>query len=82
MIGDIMFYGDKNQVRNSLHLLQRKVCEYDMMMRGTPPSFCDCKYGYNSTRRSEQTCCPELRTVVELLDKMTQKEYNTILERE
>jgi hypothetical protein len=77
-----MFYGDKTQVKYSLHLLQRRVCEYDGMLRESPPKFCDCKYGYDSTGRAEQTCCPELRTVVELLGKMTEEEYNDILKRE
>ena len=78
-----MFYGKRIQVRNALHLLQRKVCGYDGLFRENPPPFCDCKYGWDNTQKpySETTCCPELRTVVELLDKMTEKEYNKILSR-
>ena len=79
-----MFYHSKNETRNVLHLLQRKACGYDGLFRENPPPFCDCKYGWdnNSNAYSEQTGCPELRTVVELLDKMTEKEYNKILKRE
>jgi len=79
-----MFYGEKEQVENSLRLLQRKVCCYDGLLFPTPPPFCDCKYGYDPKAKlglSEQTCCPELRTVIELLDKMTEQEYNDILSR-
>jgi hypothetical protein len=80
-----MFYGFKNEVREALHLMQRKVCGYDGLFVTVEPSFCDCKYGYSPTtkmRDSEATGCPELRTVVDLLDKMTEEEYNNILLRE
>ena len=77
-----MIYGDKFQVREVVRLMQRKVCCYDGLFRETPPRFCDCKYGWtNESRTGEQTGCPELRTVVELLGKMTEAEYNKILER-
>lgn len=79
-----MFYGDKQLVRNSLHLIQREVCCYDGNFSENPPATCDCKYGYSLDllkSDSEKTGCPELRTVVELLDRMTEEEYNTILSR-
>lgn len=79
-----MFYGEKSEVRNALHLLQREACVYDGNFHKDPPDFCDCKYGYAGNLlkgNSEMSGCPELRTVVELLDKMTEEEYTTILER-
>jgi hypothetical protein len=79
-----MFYGDKKLVTKSLHLMQRNVCCYDMgHMSDDQATFCDCKYGYNPKEKwGEQTGCPELRTVVELLNKMTEEEYTEILNRE
>ncbi len=79
-----MFYGEKGEVRNALHLLQREVCVYDVNFHKDPPKICDCKYGYAHNLlkgNSEISGCPELRTVVELLDKMTEEEYNAILSR-
>jgi hypothetical protein len=78
-----MFYGNKDECRNALHIMQRKVCEYDGFRKGNPPSFCDCKYGYNENSRSgdEQSGCPELRTIIDLLDAMTEEEYCSILNR-
>jgi len=85
-IGEHMFYGEKDKVRKSLHEMQRNVCVYDGFFSEEPPNFCDCKYGYTASltedlRWSERNGCPELRTVVELLDKMTEEEYNAILSR-
>jgi len=74
-----MFYHNKTETRNALHLLQRVTCSYDGNHNPEPPSFCDCKYGYDGNSRGEDNACPELRTVVDLLDKMTEKEYNRIL---
>ena len=82
-----MFYGKKEQVENALRLMQRKVCCYDGLFRNNPaPATCDCKYGYNPLPNdhsydTERTGCPELRTVVCLLEKMTEREYHTILAR-
>jgi len=73
--GDNMFYGEKDEVRTALDIMQKKVCCY-------VGEFCDCKYGFTGKAEyGEQTCCPELRTVVELLDKMTEEEYINILSR-
>lgn len=70
-----MFYGKKEQVAKALSAMQKKVCCY-------VGEVCDCKYGFTGeVGYGEQTCCPELRTVVELLIKMTEEEYETILMR-
>jgi hypothetical protein len=78
-----MFYGEKEQVKRALHKMQREVCQYDSFRHPDPPDFCDCKYGFDEDHHlySEKCGCPELRTVVELLDKMTEEEYNRILSR-
>ena len=81
-----MFFGDKEEVTNALSVMQRRVCAYDNFFRSEPPSFCDCKYGYDKDSNldfgTENTCCPELRTVVALLGKLSEEEYNEILFRE
>lgn len=69
----------------SLHFLQRSQCQYDLFVvesRSKPPEFCDCKYGFvGNVGYGEQTACPELRLVVELLEKMTEEEYEELCKR-
>lgn len=79
-----MFYTDKSQLIATISILQRENCVYDHIGFAQPAIFCDCKYGYkgkNKSDSSEQTGCPELRCVLHLLNKMTEKEYKKIMER-
>lgn len=83
-----MFYGSRERVRAALHLIQREHCDYDALrfrrdaVNHPPPSRCDCKYGYTGLQgHGEQSGCPELRSAVELLDQITEEEYNTIMQR-
>lgn len=79
-----MFYGNKDEVKNTLRLMQKNVCAYDLGFFPEEKEIkCDCKYGYNPKQTyGERTGCPELRTVVKLLEKMTEQEYMDILQRE
>ena len=64
--------------------LQRQHCDYDMFRikpNATPPSFCDCKYGFDGKKNGEQNGCPELRELSYLLSMMTDVEYKEIMSR-
>ena len=77
-----MFIKGRGEIREVIHLLQRTHCCYDMTVAGTPPPICDCKYGYSGKGGyGEDTGCPELRCVVELLSLMTDDEYEKIMAR-
>jgi 23S rRNA A2030 N6-methylase RlmJ len=58
----------------SISDLQRSICAY-----GSHATVCDCKYGFSKkdvgNLASEKTCCPELRSVVEMLQRMNNEEY-------
>ena len=54
-------------------------CGYSI--HGKLARVCDCKYGFDPTR-SERSGCPELRAMMELLDKMGDLEYFEIFQRE
>ena len=73
-----MFIVSKDRIIKSLDSLQKNSCAY-FGPKGRGTGRCDCKYGYDGSNHSgEQTGCPELRSVVELLYKMTDKEYTRI----
>ena len=80
-----MFAVDKNKLSQTIHILQRKSCSYDMgNLEQDPPSFCDCKYGWSGERKSlasESNSCPELRLVHKLLETMTEEEYQDLVRR-
>lgn len=42
---------------------------------------CDCKYGGDLRKNSEATSCPELRSVVALLQVMQDNEYEALCRR-
>jgi len=74
---------EREEIRKSLLELQKDTCAY--APRGN--TFCDCKFGYHDTSKekfpnSEQNGCPELRTVVILLARMTDIEFEEIFNRE
>lgn len=75
-----MFFGNREEVLNTIQKIQREKCVYDMGF-GKPPNFCDCKYGYDNRPYNEKTSCPELRCVIRLLENITDKEYEDIIER-
>jgi len=72
-----MFHTSKEELIKGLNVLQGERCIYG------GGDFCDCKYGYKGfvSMSAEQNCCPELRSVVVLLELMTEEEYKTILNR-
>jgi hypothetical protein len=77
-----MFYKDRETLLEVLTKMQREHCQYDMFSfdpSRNPPDFCDCKYGYN--KRGEQTGCPELRCIVQLLSNITDDEFYDIMDR-
>ena len=74
-----MFFGDKDEVLESIKVARKNACHY-------MGSTCDCKYGgpvdrFSDEREGERTGCPELRTLIVLLEQMTEEEYDNILKR-
>jgi hypothetical protein len=79
-----MFGYDKNTILESLKGLRFDLCSY-------LGSTCDCKFGYKSSGKKlgmhsmfdsgEQTGCPELYVVIDLLSQMTDAEFEEILIR-
>jgi len=89
-----MFFITRQELINNLLLINARACAYTLPpMTGEPvrvASRCDCKYGSRDApdliglgraSSGEQTGCPELRTVRNLLEKMTNAEYSVIMER-
>jgi len=74
-----MFIRGRKYLLQVITRMQRQRCVYDMMLLAEPPKFCDCKYGYDES--GEQTGCPELRCVSELLKLITDEEYTKIMAR-
>lgn len=73
-----MFCGKKEDVKRVVEIIRKERCCYG------GGGYCDCKYGYEGNGEkswSEETGCPELMTVVELLSGMTEEEYNIVLSR-
>lgn len=84
-----MFHTSREELIKSMTILQRSVCCYDTYVfrpDAPPPEFCDCKYGATNFKADrafggEQTFCPELRCVVQLLENINNKEYHYIMGR-
>tara|TARA_Y100000310_G_scaffold334897_1_gene415672 strand:+ start:8339 stop:8788 length:450 start_codon:yes stop_codon:yes gene_type:complete len=73
-----MFGVTKEDIINTLKALRKKTCVY------TSENFCDCKFGYDNTQNhvaSEQNGCPELRTTIGVLERMTEDEWQDITAR-
>ena len=69
----------KEQLIKAMGHVQVAVCAYKSR------TFCDCKFGIDTDKvhhSSEQTGCPEVRTVLGILATMTDKEYERILKRQ
>lgn len=83
------FYHDRKEIFNAIYIMRREKCCYDSSFAlngidGIEPSTCDCKYGYPGQKINgigEQTGCPELRCVEDLLKNITDKEYEKIMYR-
>jgi hypothetical protein len=64
----------KNELRDNLKKMQKKLCVY----KGR----CKCHYGADNPGGSQQgSGCPETREVIDLLERMTEKEYAYISKR-
>lgn len=75
-----MFFRDKDKILSVIKNIRRhRCCVY------ISEDFCDCKFGGEDISRlfhgGESNGCPELRVVISLLNKMTDKEYQRILNR-
>ena len=67
---------DKEALAQALEAVRRKICHYNMIDSGHDTQ-CDCKYGLSIDKilsgevkysyGSEQTGCPELRSVIYML---------------
>ncbi len=79
-----MFVRDRKRVSEGLQALLKMTCDY----RGRIP--CDCKYGLSEelldpktlTRiqpYSEQNGCPEIRCALQLIEAISDEEYNSIM---
>lgn len=75
-----MFYLRRKQLLHAIKDMRKMVCVY----LGSDDR-CDCKYGYrhmyDSSWRTEQRGCPELRNVAHILEVMTDEEYENFLAR-
>ena len=77
-----MFGIERERLLKEITVMQRSRCGYDMLIFPEPPSFCDCKYGYDPKNKyGEQTGCPELRLVCSILSVMTNDEYENFMIR-
>lgn len=75
-----MFFESREEVMERLEALRDSLCCC------MPSSRCDCKYGFEwagyepaKPKRSEQTCCPELRCAIAVLNRMTDEEYKALI---
>jgi hypothetical protein len=77
-----MFYTDKERLKQSIKIMKGDVCAYGQKEVN---SFCDCKYRgeeeHHHPLSESFSGCAELSNVYMLLDKMTDKEYQRILNR-
>ena len=80
----MVFGAEREELIETLTALQRASCDYDSK-QDDPPGICDCKYGYElkpyGSYHGEKNGCPELRSVVALLNVMTDKEYEKLGKR-
>ena len=73
---------NKQQLIDGLISLQHRTCLYGIGQqdKSKPTGRCDCKYG--SSGRGEQSGCPELRTVIGIIQQMSEAEYAYVLGRD
>lgn len=67
---------NREKLIKSLEIIRRMHCEY-------LGEFCDCKFGIGEIGKSrgEQNGCCEIRTAIDLLEKMTDKEFEKTIQR-
>lgn len=65
---------DRIELAKALEAVRRRICAYNMGLDPSRDVRCDCKYGLSIDKiiageyqSSEQTGCPELRSVIYLL---------------
>jgi hypothetical protein len=77
-----MFYTNKEDLTRSIEIIKGGVCAYGQKKVG---SMCDCKYRNKENRHNPGSesfsGCAELSNVYDLLLKMTNEEYEEILNR-
>ncbi len=81
-----MFFTSREETRKVIEALQGMACAYSIVgpAKGVKPvSSCDCKYGGTNLMKGTETGngCPELRSVVEILDVMTEREWEMLIKR-
>jgi len=70
---------EKDKVIKILTRARMNLCVY------TSSDFCDCKYGNTgeySPRTSEQSGCPEIRSIIQTISNMTDTEFNAMFNHE
>lgn len=73
-----MFGINKEELIKGLKVIRLNSCAY------MGENFCDCKYGINTNKNfpyGEQNGCPELRSVISILENMTDDEYLDLCKR-
>jgi len=76
-----MITRSRTEMLDALERMGASVCAYSMPGRGWAKT-CDCKYGADSLlRRGEENGCPELRLMKLALSRMTDEQWEEIVER-
>lgn len=80
-----MFFTSKEATAKVIADLQVMACAYRVITdtKDKRPTRCDCKYGGTNLMKGTETGngCPELRSVVEVLNVMTEREWKMLLKR-
>ncbi len=80
-----MFFQNREQTREVIADLQNMACAYRVIAdpKDKTPTQCDCKYGGTNLMKGTETGngCPELRSVVEILSVMTDREWSMLVKR-
>ena len=77
-----MNYGSKKEIISAIMRLGAQHCAYSLTDKGWSV-FCDCKYGYGeggSDHGGEVNGCPELRTILALLENMPEWQFKLLTE--
>lgn len=72
------FFASRIATVTGLRALQKNICDY-----GGLPVPCDCKYGVSFPQMlgAEQNGCPEVVSAIQLLEAMTEVEYEALMRR-
>lgn len=80
-----MFFQSRKETLKVIADLQLMACAYRIIAdpKDKRPTRCDCKYGGTNLMKGTETGngCPELRSVVELLSVMTEREWKMLVKR-